>query len=85
MLVGRICVAVGSDTHCFEQFTLDQAILNEEKDLIDHSLELYRDAASSFLKVYRSKGLPFPLKVGRRSINQVLLLQRIIEGRRAMP
>ncbi|CAO3666907.1 unnamed protein product [Umbelopsis vinacea] len=53
MLVGRICVTVGSDTHCFEQFTLDQAILNEEKDLIDHSLELYRDAASSFLKVYR--------------------------------
>ncbi|CAO3688508.1 unnamed protein product [Umbelopsis ramanniana] len=34
-------------------FTLDQAILNEEKDLIDHSLELYKDAASNFLKAYR--------------------------------
>ncbi|KAH8549492.1 hypothetical protein BGW37DRAFT_501400 [Umbelopsis sp. PMI_123] len=34
-------------------FTLDQAILNEEKDLIDHSLELYKDAASTFLKAYR--------------------------------
>jgi hypothetical protein len=39
----------------FLQFTLDQAILNEEKDLIDHSLELYKDAASNFLKAYRSK------------------------------
>ncbi|KAI8577511.1 hypothetical protein K450DRAFT_252026 [Umbelopsis ramanniana AG] len=34
-------------------FTLDQAILNEEKDFTDHSLELYKDAASNFLKVYR--------------------------------
>jgi hypothetical protein len=46
-------------TRIFAQFTLDQAILNEEKDLIDHSLELYKDAASTFLKAYRSKACSF--------------------------
>ncbi|KAJ2962961.1 hypothetical protein NQZ79_g2001 [Umbelopsis isabellina] len=34
-------------------FTLDQAVLNEEKEILDHSLELYKDAAENFLTAYR--------------------------------